>query len=288
MKLIRIITLTTLAAALAACSTTPPANAQLDQARSAYREAQADGRTPALAPVELKRAGDTLARAEALFAKREEASQVDQAAYLSNQQTLLALEVAGRKRSEVAVAEAGADSDKLRLAARTREADTATLDAASAQRQLAASQQRTGDVEQRNQALQAQLRELNAKPTDRGMVVTVGDVLFDTGRSELKSGSAHNIQRLGSFLKAYPQRKAMIEGYTDNTGSEPLNLALSTRRAEAVMAELVGMGVGSAQLASQGFGESHPVAGNDNAAGRQMNRRVEIVLSDEGGVLIPR
>lgn len=283
-----ILTLATLAAALAACSSTPPANVQLDQARSTYRQAQADGRTPALAPVELKRAGDALARAEALHADRQDASQVDQAAYLARQKTLLALEVAGRKRSEGAVADAGAESDKLRLAARTREADNAAQDAASAQRQLAASQQRTGDVEQRNQALQAQLRELNAKPTDRGMVVTVGDVLFDTGRSELKSGGAQNIQRLGGFLKADPQRKAMIEGYTDNTGSEPLNLALSTRRAEAVMVELVRMGVGQSQLTSQGFGESHPVAGNDTAAGRQMNRRVEIVLSGDNGQPMPR
>ena len=304
------------AASIVACNTVPQQNAQLEQARGAYREAQSDGKTQALAPTELKRAGDALASAEASFANHEDTARVNQLAYLANQRTLLAREVASRKSSEAAVAEAGADSDKMRLAARTREADTAQLDAATSQRQLALSQQQAAqsqqqaaqsqqqavrsqqqaalsqqqavDAELRNQTLQAQLHDLNAKKTDRGMVVTVGDVLFDTGRSDLKSGSEHDIERLGSFLKAYPQRKALIEGYTDSTGGEQFNQALSGRRADAVMLALVGMGVGRTQLAAQGYGETHPVAGNDNAAGRQMNRRVEIVLSDENGVLIPR
>jgi len=97
-----------------------------------------------------------------------------------------------------------------------------------------------------------------------------------------------NIQRLGGFLKEYPQRKALIEGYTDSTGSDISNVALSGRRADAVMAALLGMGVTRGQLAAQGYGETHPVAGNETSSGRQMNRRVEIVLSDETGVLSPR
>ena len=309
MKLNRLATLTVFAAALAACSSVPLQNAQLDQARTAYRDAQTDGMTPALAPAELKLAGESLARAELSFANREDSAQVNQFAYLARQRSMLAREVASRKGAEAAVAAAGADTDKMRLAARTREADAASRDAASSQRlaadaqrqaaqsqqraemsqqQASQSQQQAGDAEARNRALQAQLQDLNAKKTDRGLVVTVGDVLFDTGRSELKSGSEPNIERIGNFLKAYPQRKALIEGYTDSTGGEQYNQALSGRRAAAVMAALVVMGVGRAQLTSEGYGETHPVAGNDNAAGRQMNRRVEIVLSDENGVLIPR
>ena len=317
MNPIRVTTLSLIAAAaLAACSSMPASNAMLDQARSDYRQASANGQTQALAPAELKQAGDALAKAEASFAKRDETSQVNQLAYLATSRTALAQETAARKASEQAVAEAGADSDKLRLAARTREADNATQTAAiatqnaamatqtaanatrdaassqrqtdAAQRQSAMSQQQAGNAEMRNQALEAQLRELNAKKTERGMVVTMGDVLFDSGRSDIKTGGMRNIERLSDFLKQYPTRKAAIEGYTDSVGGEAANQALSGRRADAVLTALVGMGVSRGQLTAQGYGDTHPVAGNDNAAGRQMNRRVEIVLSDEGGTLARR
>lgn len=324
MNSIRTTTLTLLAAAtLAACSSIPANNAMLDQARSDYRVAQGNAQTQTLAPVELKQAGDALARADAAYAKRDDKAQVTQLAYLSRQQTALAQEAAGRKASEAAVAAASAERDKLRLDARTREADTATMNAAIAtqdaaasqqqseaarrqseaaqrqamasqqqaavaQQQAAASQQQAGEAERRNQALETQLRELDAKKTDRGMVVTIGDVLFDSGRAELKSGGMRNVERLGSFLKEYPQRKAIIEGYTDSVGSDQTNQVLSGRRADAVMTALLSMGVGRGQMTAQGFGEMHPVAGNDDAGGRQMNRRVEIVLSDENGMVRSR
>lgn len=152
----------------------------------------------------------------------------------------------------------------------------------------AASQQQAGDAEARSRAFESQLRDLNAKKTDRGLVITIGDVLFDTGRAELKPGGMRSVERLVGFLKEYPQRKAMIEGFTDSTGSDATNQALSGRRADAVRSALVGMGVGSDRLTAQGCGEQYPVAGNDSAGGRQMNRRVEIVLSDESGKLTPR
>jgi outer membrane protein OmpA-like peptidoglycan-associated protein len=339
------------AAALAACSSAPANNAMLDQARSAYGSAQANSQTQALAPMELRQAGEALGRADAAFAARESTEQVNQLSYLATQRVGLAQQTAARKSSEAAVAAAGAERDQLRLAARTREADVATQraavatqsataatqtaaiatrdarssqqqaeasqrESAAAQQQAASSQQQAatslqqadaakqqafdaqqlamasqaqaGEAERRNQALEVQMRELNAKKTDRGMVITIGDLLFDTDKSQLKSGGVQNIERLSGFLKQYPQRKAAIEGYTDSTGSEDHNMALSARRAEAVMAALLGMGVGRGQLAAQGYGESHPVAGNDSSGGRQMNRRVDIVLSDENGALAPR
>lgn len=297
------------AAALAACSSTPPNNTMLDLARSDLRTALADPQTRSLAPAELKQAADAVALAEASLARDDRMAQVDQLSYLARQRVALAREAADRKAAEAVVTEATAARDRMRLAARTREADDATLAASSARRDAAASQQQSaaaqqqaamaqqqaaaarqqaGDAERRSQALEAQLRELDAKKTERGLVITIGDVLFDTDRSELKSGGVRNIERLGSFLKEYPQRKAMIEGYTDSVGSDSHNQALSSRRADAVRTALVGLGVGSTQLLAQGYGEMHPVAGNDSAAGRQMNRRVEIVLSDENGVITPR
>lgn len=283
------------AAALAACGTIPADNVQLTQARNDYRGLQGDPLTQRLAPAELKQAGDALALAEAARTRGDDVAQVDHLAYLARQRVALAREAGNRKSAEAAVAEAGAERDQLRLAARTREADAAARsaavanrDAASSQRQAAASQQQAGDADRRSAALEAQLRELNAKKTERGMIITIGDVLFDTGRAQLKPGGMRNIQRLGGFLKEYPQRKALIEGYTDSAGSEITNIALSGRRADAVREALLGMGVAQGQLAAQGYGESHPVAGNETSGGRQKNRRVEIVLSDEAGTLAPR
>ncbi len=126
------------------------------------------------------------------------------------------------------------------------------------------------------------LAELNARKTDRGMVVTLGDVLFDTGKSQLRPGGNTNLAKLAEFFKRNPERKAMVEGYTDNVGSAGMNLALSERRATAAMDALLGMGVTTTQLDTRAYGVEKPTADNATAAGRQMNRRVEIVFASTG------
>ena len=110
-------------------------------------------------------------------------------------------------------------------------------------------------------------------------MLTLGDTLFATGKSELKSGATANLDRLAAFMTQYPQRTAAIEGFTDSMGSEEYNQDLSQRRADAVKGYLVGQGVGSARLSSAGRGENDPAADNASAAGRQQNRRVEVVIS---------
>jgi outer membrane protein OmpA-like peptidoglycan-associated protein len=304
------------AAVLAGCAGTPPRNAALDEATSAYRSAQADPRSGEYAAIEMKQAADALALADAASARGDDKAKIDQLAYLARQRSALAQATTERKVAEQAMVQASADSDKLRLAARTREADAAQQTAAVAERdkqvaqrqssmaqqqsqsaqqnavlaqqQAAVAQQQAGEAESRSRALESRLSELNARKTDRGMVITLGDVLFDTDRAELKSGAVRNVERLAGFLKQYPQRKAVIEGFTDSVGNADHNQMLSSRRADAVRAAIVGMGVGPERLSTQGFGESNPVAGNDTASGRQQNRRVEIILSDESGAVAPR
>lgn len=310
MNISRSLPMTVIALAImAGCSTTPTPNARLDEARSSYRMAQEDPQTRDMAGAEMRQAGDALNKANDAWTRKESPAEVDHLAYLAKQKVLVAQETARQKTAELAVTQADAERDKLRLEARTNEADAAQRSAAASQRQSEASQrqaanaqrqaatsqsqadaarQQAEDAQARSSQLETQLRDLNAKKTDRGLVITLGDVLFDTNQAQLKSGSLRSVEKLGIFLKQYPQRRALVEGFTDSVGSEGTNQDLSARRADAVRAALVNLGVSGDRIATQGYGEAYPVAGNDSAGGRQMNRRVEIVLSAEDGSIAPR
>lgn len=173
------------------------------------------------------------------------------------------------------VVAARTDSAEQKLAAdRSRvEADTARASAASSQLQ-------TEELQKQALQMQQQLEDMQAKVTERGVVLTLGDVLFTTGRADLKSAGTGNLNKLAAFLGQYPNRTVLIEGYTDNVGSDDYNQGLSQRRADGVKSYLVGQGVGSGRLSSLGKGESDPVADNGSSEGRQLNRRVEVVISN--------
>jgi outer membrane protein OmpA-like peptidoglycan-associated protein len=312
------VTVTALAALLlvAACSTPKVDNANLIEVRQAYQAAQNNPQARDRAAAELVQAGIAVTRANEAFQRGDKTSEVDHLAYLARQKIAVAQESGRQKAAEALLQNAEAERDRTRLAARTDEADSAQrsalaaqLEAQTAQRvaeasqrsamesrraadlarsQTLAAQDQAAGAQARTGQLEAQLREINAKPTERGMVVTIGDVLFDTGRADLKAGSERNMDKLVGFLKAYPERKALVEGFTDSVGGEGQNQALSSRRADAVRSALVNMGVARERIDARGYGEAFPVAGNDNASGRQMNRRVEIVLSDEAGRISPR
>lgn len=160
-----------------------------------------------------------------------------------------------------------------RLDSRTREADQAQN--AAEQARLDADMARED-----SDALRRQIAELNAKETERGLVVTLGDMLFETGNSQLKGSAAENLAKLSSFLKAYPDRTLMIEGHTDNVGSEDSNLSLSQRRAESVRTYLLEQGISNNRLGAYGKGENSPVASNDSVSGRALNRRVEVIIAN--------
>jgi outer membrane protein OmpA-like peptidoglycan-associated protein len=310
-------------AVLAGCSTLPASDSLLAQARNDYSNAQANPQVTSLAAGELKQASDSLDRANNASSKGERSALVDHLAYVAKQQVAIAQETARQKAAELAVANASAERDRVRLAARTREADLAQRSAEASQRSAEAAQrqseasqrsaeaaqrqaaaerqaandaqlsaqaarQQAQDAESRARQLEAQLKDLEAKKTDRGMVITLGDVLFDTNQAQLKSGAMRNVQKLADFFKQYPQRKVMIEGFTDSTGSNSSNQDLSDKRAQSVRTALLDMGVGADRIKWRGYGESYPVASNDTVAGRQLNRRVEIVVSDDSGAIAPR
>lgn len=284
----RVLFLTALAAALAACSSVPDRNAALDDARSRFSAAQSNPQVGALAPEELKRANESLRIAEEEHKAGRDRATVDHLAYMSSQRLTIAQDTAASKAAQAVTAGAAAERDRLRLTARTNEAAAAQQNAAAAQQNATAAQQNATAAQRelaRSDArvadLETQLNALNARKTERGMVVTLGDVLFDSGKSQLLAASSQNMAQLAEFFRRNPERKASIEGHTDNVGSGESNRTLSDQRAGAVKAALVRMDVSANRLSTQGFGEDSPVASNDTPAGRQMNRRVEIVISPD-------
>jgi outer membrane protein OmpA-like peptidoglycan-associated protein len=156
------------------------------------------------------------------------------------------------------------------------------MEAANAQNQAASAEAAKSDAQARAAALAAQLADLQAKQTERGIVITFGDVLFNVDQANLTSQGIATAQRLADVLRDNPDRTVLIEGFTDSTGSDAYNLQLSQRRAEAVRQALAAMGIDRSRIETRGYGEAYPVASNATAGERQLNRRVEIVLSEAG------
>lgn len=287
---------------LAACSSVPTSTTLLEQTHSDFRVIQANSNVNRYAPLELKQAGDALAIADASAKDNDKPARVDELAYLAKQKIALTQEVANQKFAEAEVVRNGKEANQLRLQQRSNEADAAMAKAAEAQQAAllaqgdAAEAQRKTDearrvaleAQSRNLQLQAQLADLAAKQTERGMVITLGDVLFGTDQARLTPEGLRTAQKLADVLQQNPQRTVLVEGFTDSTGGSAHNQELSDRRAAAVRSALVSMGIASDRVAVRGYGEAFPVAANDTAQTRQMNRRVEIVLSDETGKTVQR
>jgi outer membrane protein OmpA-like peptidoglycan-associated protein len=243
----------------------------LEQARTAYEQAQQTPEVVADAPVPLQEADKALQRAEREWADKHDTEETQHLAYLATQRVAIARAAAEKHRAEAQIQQAQAERDQVRLEARTRAAQRAQQEAAQAQQQAQAATTQA-------QQLQQQLAALQAKQTDRGLVLTLGDILFETGRADLRPGALRQLYPLVTFLHNNPERRVLIEGHTDNVGSESYNLELSQHRADAVRDFLIQNGVNAAQITARGYGEMSPVASNATAAGRQQNRRVEIVV----------
>jgi outer membrane protein OmpA-like peptidoglycan-associated protein len=223
-----------------------------------------------------------------LEARTREADSAQRNAEYSQRQSEASQRSAEASQRQSEASQRQSEASRLSAEAAQRVAVTERQAANDAQLNAQAARQQTQDAESRSRQLEAQLREMEAKKTDRGMVITLGDVLFDTNKAQLRSGGMRNVQKLADFFKQYPQRNVMIEGFTDSTGSNSRNQGLSDERAGSVRTALLGMGVGTDRITSRGYGESYPVATNDTAAGRQLNRRVEIIVSDDTGKIAPR
>ncbi|MGR2708135.1 OmpA family protein [Pseudomonas sp. AU10] len=231
---------------LAGCAT-PPENPNLVQARQQFSDLQNKPESSTLAAIETKDAFLALNKADQASLKDRKAPQINQLAYLASQKVAFAEQTILGREAEAGLKKIDTERTQVQLDVRT----------------------------QQLQALQA----LNAKKTDRGEVVTFGDVLFDTGKAELKYNSQNTIGQLAQYLADNPERKVRIEGFTDNVGGDVLNQRLSEQRADAVANALIKMGVDASRLTTQGYGKQFPVADNASAQSRQLNRRVEVIIS---------
>lgn len=275
-------------ALLGACSSTPSDNPRLDEAHAAYNSASTNPVVMQQASAEIERAHQMLLQADEHWKKHGNSDETNHLAYVALQDVRIAEQTAASRQADSRVSQAAVEREKIIANARTEEADRARAQANNAQAQASDAKQQAQSANERAAMLQQALADLSAKQTDRGTVVTLNDVLFDVGRSTLRQGGVDTVDKLAKVLQDYPERRVMIEGYTDSTGSASTNQALSESRAEAVKQALVGKGIASDRIETHGYGESKPVADNRTASGRAENRRVEILISNAQGQLSAR
>jgi outer membrane protein OmpA-like peptidoglycan-associated protein len=221
---------------------------QQDEQAEQERKAAADRTAQAQADAQAQQAAAAQAQAQAAQsqAQAQQAQQAQQQAEQARQQAELSQQQAAQQAQQAELARQQAENDKAQMRARM--------------------------LQQLNQVLQT-------RDSARGLIVNMPDVLFDTGKADLKPSARERLAKVAGILIAYPDIHVEIDGYTDSTGSLEFNERLSQQRAEAVRSYLSSQGVNSSTITTQGFGPSQPIASNDTATGRQQNRRVELVVS---------
>jgi outer membrane protein OmpA-like peptidoglycan-associated protein len=287
---------------LAGCAAAPVANNALEEARAAYRLAADDPQVRLRAPVELALSERSLAQAERSWRDGKDPDLVAHQAYLAGQRARIAQKTAQYRGAEATVATSSEQRNRIVLEAREREAAAAKAQARAAQLALAEAEKRAQELEQsdaqeqelprkserqKNTELAAQLRtlksqvaDLKAQQTGRGWVLTLrNDLLFDSGSATLKPGAQRVIDNLAQLMRRDPDRDIAIEGFTDSEGPIETNRRLSQSRAAAVKSALVARGIEPGRIDSRGYGPAFPVASNETPTGRQLNRRVEIVIN---------
>jgi len=293
---------------------------QLERARSAYMQAKSNRNVEAFAPLPFADAGKAMQAAEQAkgAVEKEQLSYIAEKKSLIAMTTAegkmaeneieklnrdTANIIAEKRTQEARVAQKEAENARLLAMTEAERAAKAKKEAEEARSLAAAEAERAtrakAEAEQARMAARAEselaakakaaanqlmreLSDLKAKQTERGIVLTIGDVLFATGKADLSSDALRSVDKLADFLQKYPNRNVLIEGHTDSVGSDEFNLTLSQKRADSVKETLTSRGIGEGRIATKGYGKKFPVASNDTVAGKQQNRRVEVIILNEG------
>ena len=270
------------------CATVPVESTLLNDANAEYQTAANNPRVTKYAPVALKEAEEALRAVEALRRQGADATTVNHRAYLARQKVAIAVQQANLNAAEDDVAHARAEREKVILQARVNDAEKLRRIAEVRAREADLARQQAERAKGELESMSQELSALKARGTERGLVLTLGDVLFGFDRAEMTSGGQRVVTKLSEFLRRYEKRNVMIEGFTDSIGSDAYNLQLSERRANAVRLGLIQHGIDPGRIRIRGYGKAYPVADNQSDAGRQQNRRVEIIISDNAGKIPAR
>lgn len=273
-----------LAAGLSSCASRPQRNDQLEQARIAVRSLEQDPDSQTAAADQLRQARGDLQRANDAFDKGKSPQTVTYLAYLSDREAEAGKAMTNEYRARQQIAKANEERNRILLEARTQEAQRAKQEAQSQAQQAQEARAQAQQAQSELQKEQQQLSDLRTRETQRGLELTLAsDLLFSTGSATLKPWAQLQLNRLADFMRSNPKTRIIIEGYTDSRGSAEYNEQLSQRRAQSVAGELATQGIDSDRIQTIGRGKNFPVASNDSDAGRQQNRRVDIILSDMSG-----
>ena len=267
----------------------------LDHARAVHAQAEADQNVATYAQGPLMEAGNAIKAAE----KASDYKEIDHQAYLAERKTQIAKTVSEGKMAEKEGEALSEEQDRLiqktkrQVDAKSRELEWTKMDADmktreaekeiyDKSRELVWTKMEAELLARKAELYIEELSKLMVKQTDRGIVVTLGDVLFTSGKAALSPKADDKVDKLFAFMKKYENINVLVEGYTDSIGTVKKNLALSQERADAVKARLVAKGISPDRITTRGYGKKYPLASNDTIAGRKKNRRVEVLLLREG------
>lgn len=266
------------------CGPSKMAKDQLAMARKTYEQAKADPDAAALAPIYLTDAENAIREAE----QAGNSDEMIHLSYVAERKARIAMTIAEGKKAEETIRKLNTETAELlaqkKKLDQQRELEAKRIQMEAEQARLAAklAAERAAKAKAEADMLMKELSELKARQTERGIVLTIGELLFAFAKADLSSKADKNVDKLATFLKKYPNRNVLIEGHTDNIGSEEYNLDLSQRRAESVKEKLIRNGVGPDRITTVGYGEKYPAVSNDTDENRALNRRVEVIILHEG------
>lgn len=294
MKTLPLIILLSVVSLLTACASSPKDSDMVNELQRQYDALAVSSDARKYAPVALQDAQNALRRTETLSANSKSAEDIARSAQITQRKLGIVQEQIRKGQADAVISGAELERKDIMLNARTKDAEQAELNAQQAllaaqmaqeksqsmQARAQQAEQRAREMEAKAALLQEEVTAITAKKTDRGLVLTLGDILFEFGKAQLLPGSERSLEQVSEFLTNYPERAIQVEGHTDSVGDATFNQNLSEQRALSVKNALIDHGVDASQVKSKGLGEELPVASNETDAGRQQNRRVEIVIEN--------